>query len=298
MFSQYKYHFYLLASGVCYSSLSLFSALLSGQKIDPFTQILYRAAFGAAGSSLVLLVVFRQSLRISRRELKYLLLNALLLVGGFSTFITSIYLGTPVAKAIALVYAYPLSIVPLSFIFLRDKPTGKQLAALGLSLISVMLLLEVWTIKNPAEISSGEILAFANSIFYSGIVIYGRIMRTRTDLHPTKTVTYSLLFLIPLLFLLGSILNTVGLPILKPVLNFNYSWENWAGLFGLGFFGTTLAMTFLYLGLGKIKPLVAGVLLLTEPLWVTIWGFLIFGQGLGLYGILGILGILASVLLI
>ncbi len=298
MFKKYKYHFFLLLAGVCYSSLSLFSALLTGQEVTAFTQILWRAAFGCLTSAIVLTVIFKERLSIRKNDLKYLFINSLILVGGFSTFILSIYLKTPIAKAVALVYVYPLSLVPLSYILFKEKPTAKQLSAIVLSLISLVLLLEVWKIKNLTEITLGEILAFVNSIFSSLIIIFGKIIRTKTKLQPSKTITYSMFFLIPLLWIVGFVLNVIGIPILKPEFSLNFNWPSWLGLFGLGFFGTTLAMTFLYLGLSKIKTTVVGVLLLTEPVWVYIWGLLIFSQTMSLWGILGMLGIIASVLLV
>lgn len=298
MWNKYKYHISLATAGLCYSALSLFSAILTSQKVDAFTQILWRCLFGAITSLIVMLGVFRQNLLVSGKELKYILSNSLILISGFITFILSIYLGTPIAKAIALVYTYPLSLVPLSLIILRDKPTIKQLIAVSLSLISISLLFEVWKMNNLTQITAGEILAFVNSIFYSAILILGRVIRTKTKLHPTKTISYSLLVMVPLLSLIGFSLNIVGIPILKPVYHLNLPGQSWLGLFGLGFFGTTLAMTFLYVGLAKIKPTVAGLLLLTEPIWVTIWGYLFFSQTMTIWGILGMLGIIASVLLV
>lgn len=298
MLKKYKHHLFLLFAGICYSGLSVFLVILTKQGVDAFTQILWRCLFGALTSALVLSLIFKKGFYINQKELKYILVNSLILVGAFCTFILSIYLGTPIAKAVALVYAYPLSLVPLSFIFFKDIPTPRQLAAVGLSMISITLLLEVWKINNLTEISTGEILAFANSIFYSGVIISGKFIQSNTKLHPTKTVTYSMLFLVPLLWIIGSSLNLIGIPILIPVYSFHLAWQSWISLFALGFIGTTLAMTFLYLGLSKVKPTVAGLFLLTEPVWVTIWGFLLFNQLLTVWGVLGIIGIVISVLLV
>ena len=123
-------------------------------------------------------------------------------------------------------------------------------------------------------------------------------MRTRIRIHPTTVVSYSLILLIPLLYGVGFILTQLGIPIIEPVVKFNLPPESWMSLLGLGFVGTTLAMTFLYTGLSKIKPSVAGLLLTTELLWATVWGYLIFQQMITIWGILGILGIIAAVLMV
>src|SRR3990167_2600854 len=42
MWNKYKYHLSIAAAGFCYSTLSLFTALLTNQKVDAFTQIFWR----------------------------------------------------------------------------------------------------------------------------------------------------------------------------------------------------------------------------------------------------------------
>lgn len=299
MYKKYQYHLSLLLAGFCYSFLEVFSVVLSKMQVPVFNQVFYRCLFGVVTGSIVFKTVFKVDLKVSRKELKYIFINSLILLGGFTTQSLIFFLGTPIAKGVALIYSYPLSLVILSFLILKDMPTRKQLLALFISLISIGILLEIWRIKNLAQISMGEIMAIVNAVFYSLIIIWGKITRTRIPrLHPMKNTAYSLLFLIPLLITVGGILNLFGLPIIKPDITVSFPIKTWATLLGIGFLGTILPMSFLYTGLSMVKPNIAGFFLLTELIWATIWGAILFSQPLSIWGIAGILGIIISVLLV
>lgn len=114
-----------------------------------------------------------------------------------------------------------------------------------------------------------------------------------------KTVSYSLFLLIPQLWILGFILNQVfGIQTLKPYFTLNLPLISWFTLLASGFISTTLPINFLYSGLSKVKPNIASLLLVTELAWVSILGFILFGQTLTGWGILGIIGITLAVLLV
>lgn len=298
MHKKHQPYIFLLASSFFYSTLDLFAVILTRLNIVPFNQILWRSIFGTVTSLILFKVIFKINLSIKRTELPYIYINSLLMLGGFITFILSIYLGTPIAKAVALIYSYPISIIILSYLFFKDIPTLKQLIALGLSLISVTFILELWKIKNLTNITPGELMALINSVFYSLMIIYGKLLKKRIHMHPVKTTAYSLVFLIPQLILIGSIFSYFGLTILQPIITLDFSLYGWLALLGIGFFGTTLSFGFLYAGVSHVQSTVAGLLLITELVWATIWGVFLFNQPLTFWMIAGIIGVIISVLLI
>lgn len=57
-------------------------------------------------------------------------------------------------------------------------------------------------------------------------------------------------------------------------------------------------MSLLYTDLSKVKTNIAGFFLLTELVWTTIWGVLLFSQPLSILVMVGILGIITAVLLV
>ena len=149
MFQQYKYHILVFLAGVSWSTLAIFSKYASDYKIDPFNQVFWRLLIGLFISILLSFFLSRNEIKINNRVVKYLFINGVFFLLGFTTFAASIYLGSPIAKAIALNYSYPLAVVILSYLILKDIPTPKNILAIFLSLISVVLLMELWTVKIP-----------------------------------------------------------------------------------------------------------------------------------------------------
>jgi len=208
------------------------------------------------------------------------------------------FLGSPIAKAVALNYAYPIAVVFLTYVLFKDLPNKKNLLAIFLSLISIPLLLEIWKIKNISEISKGDFLAWLNSFFYGGMIVWGTKIRKETRLNPFTSLFYSLLLAILWLFILGFVLSLMNIDLYVPTIRINMKTVSWLTLMGLGLFGTVAPLSLIYFGATKLKPYVISVLLLTEPVWVYLFGLILFGQQLSFWAILGVIGILISILLI
>lgn len=292
-----RYHIYLLLAGMSYSSLSLFSAILTAQHIHLFTQLFYRIAFAIFFSWIVGKVIFHASFSLQKKYVFDITVNAILLLFAFTTFATSIYLGTPIAKAIVLMYSYPLPLIFLSALLLRHIPTRQQIIAIVVSLISLSILLEVWTIENISAVATGDIFALINATCFAGIIVWGRKLRDRVDLVPIELLFFSLLFMLPGLFILGFLFSFLGIMIYTPTIALTLPYTSWLPLAGLGLIGTVCSYMLFYLGIGKVKPIVAGTLLLSEPVWTYIWGILFFGQQVSIWTIVGGIGIFLAVLL-
>ncbi len=155
MFQKYKYHLLVLLAGFTYSSYALSTKVLSDQKVDIFNQILWRSFFGSISAFILGSIViksFNKELILSRSQLAHVIVNATLYLITSICFIGSIYLGTPIAKATVLSYAYPLPIIILSFFIFKDVPTIKNIVAIIISFTSTLILLEFWKIRNFSQL--------------------------------------------------------------------------------------------------------------------------------------------------
>lgn len=297
-FQKYRYHLFILLAGMSYSSLSIFFAMLTKQGVAVFSQVLWRAFLGAIFSLIIFKIFFKEKVKLEKKDYQYIFINAVIFVLGYTTYAGSIYLGTPMAKAIVLAYSYPIAVVILSYLLFKEIPKKKNLLALILSFCSLYILLEFWKVKSLLQINKGDLLAWLNSFCYGGVIVWGTKMRREIKINPCISLFYTLLIGIPILFILGWGLKLLGIGLYSPVLNINFGLGNWLILIGLGFFGTTLPVTLMYFGMTKLKSYVTSVLLLTEPVFVYLFGLLFFGQTLSLWTIIGGLGILVSVLLV
>lgn len=159
-----KYHIFILLAAISYSSLSVISTLLTNQHVDAFTQIAFRAFFSAIILGMIR-EIYREKLILGKRELVYVIINSFIFTGAFTTFGLAIYLGSPIARVVALANAYPFTIIILSYILFHEIPSKKNWVAVILSFCSVLVLLEVWRIKHLDQFYIGDIFAFANSFF-------------------------------------------------------------------------------------------------------------------------------------
>jgi drug/metabolite transporter (DMT)-like permease len=94
-------YFKLLLAGFSFSTLAIFSQIATNLSIDGFNQIVWRSLFAVFVSGILAFFVFREKISIKNTDLKYLVINGILYVGGISTFTLGIYLGSPIAKAVA-----------------------------------------------------------------------------------------------------------------------------------------------------------------------------------------------------
>lgn len=296
--TNFTYHFIVVIAAVLWGTVSLFSGLLTREHVDVFSQILYRALFGVIFAFIFARFVFKQNLALQKTELKIIALNSLFTLGGWTFFMISIFLGTPIAKATVLMYTYPIYSVILSYIFLKEKPAVKNIVGILFSFISVLILLEVWKIQNLTLLHPGDLFALIDAIFTALVIVYGRKIRTETKINSFKLFTYTLLFMIPLLFIFGLLLKTMGIDIIDPVINISLTPNAWAYAIGIGAFGTAFTFPLLYIGLGKVKTLTANILLLFEVAASYMFGVIFFAEHLSPWGIIGMIGILLSTLLI
>lgn len=297
MRSKYKYHFIVLLSGISWSTLSIFTAFASKLGINPFNQVFWRIFIGLLTSFFIAKFIFKKNFGIDQKSFIYFVINAFLFFFGFTTFSSSIYLGTPIAKAIALNYSYPLAVIVLSYILFKHIPSKKNILAIVISFISVLFLFEIWSVKNITQINIGDFLAWINSFAFAGIIVWGTKIRKYLKTNPFITLFYSWLVAIPLLIVCGFLINRLGIPLFYPIVKTNFGIQGWLSLLGLGTISSVLPISLMYFASSKLKPFVTSILLLSEPVVVYLAGIVLFGQVLSVWGFLGMVGIMISVVL-
>lgn len=298
MLEKYKYHFLVFIAGISWSTLAVFSVFATQANINPFNQVFWRLVFGVLCSLFVGVFVFRQSLKLKdKRAFKYLFLNSIFFILALTTFSASIFLGVPIAKAVALNYSYPLAVIAFSYIVFRDKPTFKNILAVLISFVSLYFLLELWKVKDLTEIQLGDTFAWLNSFAFAAIIVWGTKIRKDLGLSPFITLFYSWLMAIPLLFILAAVSSLFGSSLFIADVKVDFGGAGWLSLLGLGTISSVLPISLMYFGAGKLKSIVTSILLLSEPIFVYVAGIILFAQQLSLWGILGAIGILIAVLL-
>ncbi len=299
MFLQkYKYHGYLVLASLAYTSVSIFTKYLVIDHVNPFNQVFWRIVIGMLFALLAFKLLTRQAIGISRKEFIDLLINAVLFVISWICWSTAITLGTPITKAIAILFSYPISIGLLTWLILKETPSFKNIIALGLSLASVYIILEVWTIGSFSQIHPGDIFVLINSVTFAGMVVWGTKIKRESQINPFKILFYTLLIALPILLIITATLNQLNVPIYQLEIKANFQPFTWFNLIGIGTIGTVVNLALIFFATQKVKTNIASVILLLEIVWVNLFGIILFKEALTLTLIIGTIGILVSVLLV
>lgn len=293
----YRYHGLVLLAGISWSTLAVFSKLLSQYGVDVFNQVFWRLVICSFLTFLTTRTL-HIPITITKEQVYPLVVNALIIIFAWITIAAAIFLGTPIAKAIVLSYAYPVAVIILAFFLLHESPSRKNILAMILSIVSLGFLLEIWSVTSLTQLHHGDVYAWANSIAFAGMIVWGTKLRRISSMHPIVTLMYTCLFALPMYLIVSVLFSLSGFSLLIPYIQFGYSQAAWGSLLGLSLFATIIPMTLMYVGAKHIKPFVTSILLLTEPIGVYIWGLTLFGQQLSLWSIIGAMGILIAAILI
>jgi len=279
----------LLGAGISFGTIPLWVTWMAQDNVGAWAQTTARL-----GIPVLILVVFvlpfaRDSLRIaSRRTLRLLILNGLLMLASNVTYISSMTLGTPPSKAILLNQMSPLYVALIGALLLGERLTRRRLAAVLIGLAGTATLLQVWDIQGMLNFQPGDMLALATGVTYAIIVVFGRWSGIQEGSHPLKLSFWTFVFALSWLIVLSLIiLLALGPEVVSSQFPRSVSPRTVASAVGLALLGSGLPFTLLYLGLSRTEAGTASIILLSEPVSVFVLSFLLLGQPLDLWQILG-----------
>lgn len=168
------------------------------------------------------------------------------------------------------------------FLALHRWPVAREWTALAAALTGVAILM-----GRSLEISTqtliGDLLCLAAGVFYAFYLI--PLQRARASLGPLGILFWSSAAGLPLLAVTAHILGEPFWP----------RW--WTPLVVLALLSQVIGQGLLVYALGHFRPLVIGLVLLTQPAVAAFYGWGVFGEALGALDILG-MALLAGALVI
>lgn len=257
-------------SGVSFGTLPVFITWLSARGIGAWVQVAVRLSVSAAILGAALALAAPASLRIaSGRQFRLLLANGALMLAAFTSYVLSISLGTPAAKAILLVYLYPIFVALAGPKLLGEVITRSRLASTALGVIGAAVTVGFWDVGSLGQVQAGDLLALLAGLAYAGVVILGRIGSTQERLSSPVLTFWS--FVAALAWLLvGGFVAVVwlGAPDLLLAPPAEADPRMIRDLLGLAIFGTAVPYGLLFAALGRTEASTASILMLVEPVSV------------------------------
>jgi drug/metabolite transporter (DMT)-like permease len=276
---------------------ALYSLLFAASVAISFSAILIRLAteapvltIAAWRLTLATLVLLPFALRsgalshLGRTELWLSLASGVFLALHFVLWIASVR-ATSVASSIVLFATNPLFVGLGSVFILKERPTRRLLAAIGLSACGGLLI--GWGDLGAGKGAlTGDLLALGSGILFAAYLLIGRRVRRKTPLEAYTVTSYGAAAVLLLVACLVSGQRLVG----------------FGGM-------TTLFLVFMALGpqllghttfnwaLRYLSASTVAILVLGEPIGSTVLAYLFLGEGIGVLKGIGAAAILAGIYL-
>ncbi|MGC4173834.1 DMT family transporter [Demequina sp.] len=245
------------------------------EHLEPVGIATWRMAL--AGLSLLLVVLFIRGAgpRSWTRPMWVRMLVTGALTAGFEyAFFTSVTLASVGLATLIGIGSAPVVVAGYDAVVTRSRPPARSVVALGLSL-SGLLLLVGGSIGQGSSMIAGSLVALVSGVTFAAITIVNRTPVPR--LHPVALTggafTSGAIMLLPF-----AIMAHTGMP---------DDVAGWALAVALGVGITGLAYVLFLTALQTVPPFVATIVTLLEPLLGAILGAIVFGERLGVLGVIG-----------
>jgi DME family drug/metabolite transporter len=192
-------------------------------------------------------------------------------------YFTAVILTGIAVAALVAICTVPLMIAALATLFLGESLTPRGRLALAVGVLGTALLIvgPRATVDLSPRFLAGALLALIAGLAYALYAVISKASLARTAPLPLSAVTFTV----------AAVLLTPGLLVTEtPARQIALGWP-W--LLYLGTVTTAGAYALYTIGLRRVPASMAGIVALLEPLTATLLGMFLFGERLGVTGVLG-----------
>jgi len=279
-----------------------FLVLGAGVSVVSFAAILIRFAHAEGAPSLAIAAVrlavaaavltpfalFRSGCevrRLRRRELGLCMLSGAFLAAHFWAWITSLE-HTSVASSTALVTTNPLWVALISAIVLRERPGGKALIGVVLTLAGSMLVFAADSVRISDGMSPllGNTLALVGALAASGYLLVGRALRARVSLTAYIWLAYS-----------AAAVLLVGAATLSGISVSALPGSAWIFMLALALGPQLIGHTTFNWALRRLTATFVAIAILGEPVGSALLAYFFFGEQFGMLQFVGFVLLLLGI---
>ena len=279
-----------------------FLVLGAGVSVVSFAAILIRFAHAEGAPSLAIAAVRlavaaavltpfalfrsgREICRLRRRELGLCMLSGAFLAAHFWAWITSLE-HTSVASSTALVTTNPLWVALISAIVLRERPGGKALIGVVLTLAGSMLVFAADSVRISDGMSPllGNTLALVGALAASGYLLVGRALRARVSLTAYIWLAYSAA---AVLLVAAATLSGISVSALPG--------SAWIFMLALALGPQLIGHTTFNWALRRLTATFVAIAILGEPVGSALLAYFFFGEQFGMLQFVGFVLLLLGI---
>jgi drug/metabolite transporter (DMT)-like permease len=249
----------VLLSAICYGSMGVFARLAYGSGMDVPSLLLLR--FAVATVLLCSMLSSGLCARPKGRSLALLVLMGAVGAGQAFCYFTALA-HVSAGFAALLLYTYPALVALLSWLVLKQPPSGSQIACVAMSLAGTVLIIGRAGGSDVLGIGFGLLAALAYAVY---IMVGSRLPAEVDPMGATAVITG---------------VSALGYLSLVPVKGFHPPGTGTGALavVGIAVVCTVLAMVWFFAGLKRVGPVRASVLATVEPLCAVLLGAAALGE--------------------
>lgn len=270
-------YIYLIFLAICFLATGGIFVKLSS--LPPITTGFYRVLF-----SLPLLYPFVKGdlSNVSKKDFYLMFFSGVFLASDL-VFWNMSFQYTTVANANLLVNLVPLTIIPLSYFFYKEKLNKSFFIGLIVLIIGIIILMKGKISTNP-ENFRGDFYAFIASIFYGLFLFFVSNIRSRVS---AKVIMFICGF--------GSLITLFIAMFFKEGIGYPVTLKELIPLVGLAIFSQLLGQGLMSYCVGKIRITLSSILVLSQPIVAAVYSFLLFNEKISQQEILGIFIVLIGI---
>ena len=280
---KYLPHGCVLAAGILWGLIGIFSRRLTGAGFSPRSIVLVRNLGGLAILGLMFALADRSLFKIKAKHLPIFFGTGVVSLLLFMLCYFSCQQMCSLAVAGSLLYTSPAFVVVLSAILWRDKLTKKKIAALVIALLGCTFVTGLWTGDLTVTLQ-GALFGVGSGFFYGLYSIFGRFALKHYK--PYTVTFYTFVFA-----------GAGSLCVMRPAelaAGFAVPGAFWFAV-GLVVVSTVVPFLLYTKGLADLESGKAAILACIEPVTSAVVGVAVFGEPMSIMVLLGLLFILISV---
>jgi len=236
---------------------------------------------------LILLIVDRNRMIVSWRDLPYFLVLGFVGVAGvqFTYYytISKIHVG----PAVLIQYLSPVWISLYAFTFQKEPITKGKISALLLALLGCYFTVGGYRMDLLRLNRIGIVSGLISSLFFSFYALYGEKGLKKYD--PWTLVLYGFGF--------GAVFYWIFIPPMK-LMTEGYSFKIWMAFFYIAIFSTLIPFGLYFKGIEKLRATRASITATWEPVVAGITAYLVLGEVLSPLQVVGGVGVIAAIVLL
>ena len=280
-------YLYILIGATLWGISSVVAKSLFVIGLPPAELVQIRLTLATLTLLFTLVILDRKRMIISLKDLPYFIILGVLGVAGvqFTYYyaISKIHVG----PAVLIQYLSPIWIALYAFIFQKDPPTTRKIAALFLALLGCYFTVGGYRLDLFRLNRIGILSGLISSLFFSFYALYGEKGLKKYD--PWTLILYGFGF--------GAALYWILISPMKVIAG-GYSFKIWAAFLYIAIFSTLIPFGFYLKGIERVRATRASITATWEPVVAGITAYFVLGEVLSPLQVVGGFGVIGAIALL